>query len=401
MKHQHGAVIVGGSLAGATAAEALSDEGYDGPITLVGDEPYPAYARPPLSKEILAGSVADDSIVIPMKSSPDLTVRTHTAAVGLDIWDRAVVLTGGERVRFDRLIIATGTSARRLGDAPGQRVVRTLDDAVGLRAAMSDAESLLVIGGGFLAMEVASAAHDNGLKVTIVSNRNPLQDALGEFLANLVVNAARSRGITVTTSPAVELRHDGTRLTGAQTSDGRTYDADIVVTAIGDTPNTAWLTDSGITLTKEGFVVVDSYCQATIPGIAAGTVVAAGDVAASVSERGVVRMPHWENAIGQARAAARTLLDGPGDPYQAQPFFWTSAFGLAIKIAGKLPVHGSPEVLKGCPQDHSALLRWPSDRHTTIAAVNHRIAVARLKRMTVTDTQPVSMMTPDQQNPRR
>jgi 3-phenylpropionate/trans-cinnamate dioxygenase ferredoxin reductase subunit len=394
MKRRRGVVIVGGSIAGATAADALIDAGYDGQITLIGDEPYPAYARPPLSKEILAGSVADDSIVISTKSHADLTVRTHSAAVGLDTRDRAVVVTGGDRIPFDRLVIATGTRARQLGDAPGQIVVRTLDDAIALRTAMTGAESVLVVGGGFLAMEVASAAHDRGLRVTVLSSRTPLQGALGEFLADLVVATARRQGVTVTTSPAVTLCHNGTRPTGAITADGNTYEADIVVTAIGDIPNTEWLTGSGVALTKDGWVAVDPYCRATISGVDSGTVVAAGDVAATVTDGIVTRMPHWENAIGQARAATRTLLDGAMKPYRPEPFFWTSAFGLAIKIAGTLPTQGNPQVLKGCIQDHSALLRWSTEHHTVIAAVNHRIPVARLKRMAASDAQTMSTSTP-------
>lgn len=391
VKPQYGVVIVGGSLGGATAADALIDAGYDGPITIIGDEPHAAYARPPLSKEILSGSLADESIVLATKPNTNLTVRTNTAAVGLDVSRRAVQLAGGERIPFDGLIIATGASARRLGRAPGQIVVRTLDDAIGLRTAMADAESVLVVGGGFLAMEVASAAHDRGAKVTVLSAHEPLQRALGQFLADLVVTTARLQGVTVNTSLAVELLHDGTRVTGVRTVDGRTYEADIIVTAIGDTPNTDWLVGSGLRLTTGGWVAVDSYCRATVPDVEFGTITAAGDVAATVTGETIRRMPHWENAIGQARAAARTLLEGPTAPYRPEPFFWTSAFGLAVKIAGNPPMYGNPEVLRGNPEvlrgkpkDYSALLRWSKNDSTAAAAVNYRIPVPKLKRLAST-----------------
>ncbi|MPY45728.1 NAD(P)/FAD-dependent oxidoreductase [Streptomyces phyllanthi] len=363
--------MVGGSLAGVTAVDELRGQGWDGPITLVGDEPWAAYARPPLSKGVLKGTEDAGALVLP--ESGEAEVLTGTRATGLDLTARRVRVRNddgsADDLPYDALVIATGARARTLGH-PGERTLRTLDDALRLRAGVTRSRSLLVIGGGFLGMEIASVAAELGLSVTVVDVRTPLVTTLGPYLAGLFGRAAYERGVRTVVAP------DGVTPApyGAELADGTRLEADLVVTAVGCRPNTEWLEGSGLTLL--GGVVVDERCRAGAPDI-----VAVGDVAAFPTGDGRFRRtPHWDSAIGQARAGVAALLNGDSaPPYTPRPYFWTEAFGLAVKLAGVLPAAGEPAVLKGSAEARSALLRWDDPHHPVAAALNHRIPVARLR----------------------
>ncbi|MDX2936160.1 NAD(P)/FAD-dependent oxidoreductase [Streptomyces ipomoeae] len=365
------AVVVGGSLAGATAVDELRAQGWDGSITLVGDEPHPAYARPPLSKGVLKGTEAADSVPLPTTGEAD--VLLGTTATGLDLDARRVRVTDGNSrgydLPYDKLVIATGARARTLGH-PGERVLRTLDDALRLHTELTRASSLLVLGGGFLGMEIASAATELGVSVTVVDVRQPLVGSLGSYLAGLFGEAARERRVRMVVAP------DGVTPMpyGARLADGTRLETDLVVTAVGCLPNTEWLTGSGLTL-LDG-VVVDERCRAGSPDV-----VAVGDVAAFPTGDGRFRRtPHWDSAVAQARAGVAALLRGDeAEAHVLRPYFWTEAFGLAVKLAGTLPAVGQPVVLKGSPAEHSALLRWDRPGGQVAAALNHRIPVARLR----------------------
>lgn len=361
------AVVVGGSLAGVTAVDELRARGWDGAITLIGEEAQAAYTRPPLSKGVLKGTEDAGDVLLPQLGG-DVEVLTGTRATGLDPDTRRVRMAGGEEIPYDKLVIATGARARTLGEHG--LVLRTLDDALRLRTELAKAASLLVVGGGFLGMEIASAAADLGLDVTVVDVREPFLTTLGPFLAGLFGRATRERGVRTVVAP------DGVapRPYGAQLADGRRLEADLVVTAVGCRPNTEWLEGSGVTLL--GGVVVDEHCRTAVPDV-----VAVGDVAAFPTGDGRFRRtPHWDSAIGQARAGVAALLHGDAAaPYTPQPYFWTEAFGLAVKLAGTLPAAGEPTVLKGSVAELSALLRWDHPAHPVAAALNHRIPVGRLR----------------------
>lgn len=374
------AVVVGGSLAGVTAVDELRRQGWDGPVTLVGDEPLAAYTRPPLSKGVLKGTEDPGSVLLPGIAPGDAEVLTGTRATAVDLDARRVRVEDGDGdtydLPYDRLVIATGARARTFGH-PGERVLRTLDDALRLRAELGRATSLLVIGGGFLGMEIASVAAELGLSVTVVDVRPPFVATLGTYLAGLFERAARGRGIRMVVAPeGVTPTPYGARLGGG----GGRLEADLVVTAIGCRAATEWLAGSGLTL-LDG-VVVDERCRAGAPDI-----VAVGDVAAFPTGDGRFRRtPHWDSAVGQARAGVAALLHGDAaPPYVPRPYFWTEAFGLAVKLAGTLPATGEPTVLKGSPEDLSALLRWDDDPARPVAAaLNHRIPVARLRALATT-----------------
>jgi 3-phenylpropionate/trans-cinnamate dioxygenase ferredoxin reductase component len=359
------AVVVGASIAGVTAVDALRQRGFDGRITLVGDEPHRAYSRPALSKSVLTGA---GSVLLP-PVGPDVEVLAGTRATGLDAAGRRILLDGAGRLPYDLLVIATGARARRFADDGGEVVLRGLDDALALRDRLAAARTVLVLGGGFLGMEVASAACDLGRAVTVVDVRPPLA-ALGPWLAGRFTDAARARGVRLVTAPEGVRRLDDST---AELGSGARLEADLVVTAIGDRPNVEWLAGSGIPV-RDG-VVVDTRCRVN------DRVVAAGDVAVVGRLR---RTPHWDAALCQARAAVDALLLGDAaTPYRPDPYYWTEAFGLTAKIAGPLPVAGPPSPVEG-----SALLRWPEG--PTVAAINHRISVGKLRRL----ARPVATPTP-------
>lgn len=192
--------MIGGSLAGVTAVDELRRQGWAGTITLVGDEPRAAYARPPLSKGVLKGTEDAASVLLP-EIGGDVEVLTGTRATGLDLDARRVRTAGGEEIPYDKLVIATGARARTLGDHG--LVLRTLDDALRLRTAFARARGLLVIGGGFLGMEIASVAAGLGLEVTVVDLRAPFVSTLGPFLAGLFDGAAREHRVRTVVSPGV------------------------------------------------------------------------------------------------------------------------------------------------------------------------------------------------------
>ncbi|MEH0639575.1 FAD-dependent oxidoreductase [Streptomyces bottropensis] len=360
-------VVVGGSIAAVTAAQSLRTEGYDGQVTVLSEEPHPPYSRVPLSKGVLAGRETVESALLPLPSE-DIEFRTGSRAVRLDTHRRLVTTADGTGIPYDGLVIATGARARRLtGD--GDLVVRTLDDSSALAARLAAARSAIVLGGGFLGMEIAGTCRALGLEVTVVDLFPPLLRLLGPWLADLAVAAARDHGVRVRVAPdGVEVLDEHRVRCGESV-----LTADVIVCAAGDVPNTDWLEDSGLTLDAGGGLVADACCRVA-PGI-----VAAGDV---VSRQGR-RTPHWTNAVEQGRAAAASLLHGESvRPYRPDLYFWTEQSGLDIKISGELPLTGTPEVLAGSVDDRSALLRWRHDGGTaTAVAVNHRLPVIKLKRL--------------------
>ncbi|MEU7800497.1 FAD-dependent oxidoreductase [Micromonospora arborensis] len=318
-------VIVGASAAGLTAAETLRREGYDGQITLIGDEARPPYDRPPLSKQILSGQWEPDRIALRDERQLNLDLRLGVAATGLDLHSRTVTLDDGERVGYDGLIIATGVRPRRLS---GGHVLRTLDDALALRAVLGRASHVVVVGAGFLGCEAAASARALGVEVTLVDPLPvPLVRPFGERLGHLVAELHREHGVRLYMNTGV------TRLLGdtnVELTDGSVLDADGVLVAIGATPATGWLTGCGLDL--DDGIVCDSTCRAA-PGV-----YAAGDVARWFNPRfnTSMRVEHRMNATEQAMAAAHNLL-GDERPFDPIPYFWTDQYDAKIQAYGHFP----------------------------------------------------------------
>ncbi len=365
-----------------TAADTLRLRGFDGELTVVSQESHPPYSRVPLSKGVLAGSQDPESIWLqPLPDSID--VRLDTQASALHTERQRVEFADGTELPYDGLIVATGAAARRLA-APGQNgelVVRNLHDASAIARCAASASTAVVVGGGFLGMEVASTLTSLGLSVTVVDREPPLERLLGRWLATLIVGAAREAGVRFV------LAHEGVTLLGnpvqgVRCNSERDIVADLTVSAVGDLPAVGWLASSGLPLA--GGLVVDGCCRVT------HRIVAAGDVAVVGLAAGFHRRtPHWTSAVEQARTAARCLLD-PADmtPYVADPYFWTEQFGLDVKISGDLPLAGEPQILAGDLTTRSGLLQWrAAGAPLAAAAINHRLPVIKLKRLR---TEPLS-----------
>ncbi|MFF2324812.1 MULTISPECIES: NAD(P)/FAD-dependent oxidoreductase [unclassified Streptomyces] len=365
-------VVVGNGIAGLTAADTLREAGFDGELTIVGDEPHPAYSRPALSKALLLDSDDMSSHALP-PAGHGATELLGVRASGLDPERRLVTLDDGSALPYDRLVLATGSRARRLSELPGEFTLRGLDDALRLRGRLADRPSVVVVGGGALGMEIASGCLAAGCRVTLVSQGVPLIAQLGPYLADVFVKAALDLGLTLveTGSARLEQRAGEARVV---LDDGAVVEADILLTAVGDVPNTEWLADTGFT--AKGVVPVDSRGLVR-PGIAA-----VGDLAAFPTPHGLRRVPLWSSAIEQAKTAARALVHGDdAPPLRFQTYFWTEQFGLSLKVVGDLPLDGEPAYVDGGPGGGPALMRWShADGTGVAAALNYRIPVPRLRR---------------------
>ena len=371
-------VVVGASLAGVTAAGALREQGYDGEITLLGDERHAPYSRPPLSKAALLDGEFLGSVFL-ASLGEDVKVRLGQRAIGLDLPGWAVRLSDGTRVAFDGLIITTGSRARRLA-RPGQRgelTLRSLDDALALRQRLVGRPDVLVVGGGLLGMEIASSCKSRGLMVTVVARDPPLRRALGPTLSDLVTDAARQAGVTLYLSPGGAELIGATEISGVRLGDGRELSGDVIVTAAGDESNVGWLMGSGLLV--NGALRVDTRCRAT------PRIVGAGDAVTVCGPSGALsRRPHWANAVDQARLAAASLLHGDAThPPHPLPYFWTHQFGHSLKIVGDLPAAGAPEVISGSLQEGKAVLQWrdAAGRPRAAASLNWRMSLRELGRL--------------------
>ncbi|MFE5700515.1 NAD(P)/FAD-dependent oxidoreductase [Rhodococcus koreensis] len=366
-------VVVGGSVAGATAAGALRQLGYEGSITMVGDERYLPYSRPALSKGVLTGTEDIDDIgLAPLPD--DIDVRVECAAVGLDRGKGEVLLDDGQRIGYDGLVVATGARAARLADIgaadPGAQeiVLRDLDDARTLAELLAPKPRVLVIGGGILGTEVASACAGAGCEVLVVGREPALVPQLGHYLANLLVTAAQHHGVRFVEHPG------GVRLVGSglvhavELADGSRLEADVVITAVGCRPNVEWLSTSGLPVT--GGIRVDERCRVD------ENIVAAGDVASFPGPSFPRRTPLWTHAIEQGTAAASALLTGDqAIPLTPRPYFWTEQFGMSVKVCGHLPALGEPDIVDGALPE-GAVLRWLG---STAATVNRRVPIGKLR----------------------
>ncbi|MEV1130728.1 NAD(P)/FAD-dependent oxidoreductase [Agromyces sp. NPDC049794] len=368
-------VVVGNGIAGLTAADTLRAGGFDGDLTIVGAEGRPAYSRPALSKALLRSDadLASHELPPPDHGATELLGR---AAAALDPGRRVLMLDDGSELGYDGLVIASGSRARRLGTLPDELVLRTLDDAMRLRERITSRPDLVVVGGGPLGMEVASGALQAGCRVTLVTNEPPMERQLGTHLGETITETALARGLTLIVTPAARVVDRGGRSV-AELADGRLIEADLLLTAVGDIPNTEWLAGSG--LPSGGALPVDSR------GRLRPDIVAAGDVAAVPTAAGHARSPIWHSAIEQARVAAAALLRGDASSeLHARPYFWTEQFDLDLRVAGRTPLVGEPEVIDGdvgAPEG-PALLRWRHDDGTaTAVALNYRIPIPRLRRL--------------------
>jgi 3-phenylpropionate/trans-cinnamate dioxygenase ferredoxin reductase component len=329
-------VIVGASLAGATAAITLREEGADGTVTLIGAEHEPPYERPPLSKAYLRGEVPfDKALVRPSAFYSEHSIETvfGTRATRIDPSARFVELEDHRRVPFDALLIATGGRNRRIsipgGDLEGIYGLRTVQDADRIREEMVAGRRVVVVGMGFIGSEVAASLRQKGLDVVAIDpSKTPLFRVLGEAVGQTIADLHRAHGVCTIFEDTVA-RFEGTRrVASVFTKGGRRLECDFVVVGIGIEPAVDMLGDSGIHL--DNGVVVDEYCRTNVSGI-----YAAGDVANHyhpVFDR-QMRVEHWHNAVKQGAAAARNML-GKRVAYDEVHWFWSDQYDANLQYAG-------------------------------------------------------------------
>ncbi|BAO91827.1 NAD(P)/FAD-dependent oxidoreductase [Caballeronia cordobensis] len=365
-------VVVGSGIAGLTACDTLRAEGFDGRITVIGDEPVAPYSRPALSKAMLRDQDDLTSHLLPAATHGAIE-RRGMAAVGLDVDRQRVRLADGDEVPYDALVISTGTRARRLGlnSSSAEYTIRTLADALALRARLLSRPSVVVVGGGPLGMEIASGAIGAGCATTLVAKGVPLADHLGALLAARFHDAALAQGLKIVTTDSAEIvMRDGASVVAL--GDGTVIEAQVIVSAIGDAPNVEWLANTG--LLTGGTLEVDR-CGLVRPNIAA-----VGDVAAFPHAGRVARVPLWTSAIDQAKVAAAALLRRDAPELAFQQYFWTEAFGVSLKAIGPTPVAGEAEIVEGTVEQ--GVLRWrQSDGTATAVAIDYRVPIPKLRRV--------------------
>lgn len=356
-------VIIGASLAGLRAAETLRNEGFAGDVVIIGAEPHRPYDRPPLSKKLLSGEWEPDRIQLRQPDSfdeLDVEWRFGVAAAGLDTSANVVHLTDGTDLDYDGCIIATGATCRRLPEQSRYshvHEVRTLDDSMRLRGELATGDRrVVVIGAGFIGLEVAATAKAAGNDVTVLEGGPaPLMRGLGEEMGAAIGAMHEARGVRVRCGVQVERLHDdGVLLAAADGGEGELIEADVVVVGIGVVPAVAWLGDSGLQL-RDGVV-----CNATLNALdAEGAVVpgvyAAGDVLRWPNELfgEEMRVEHWTNAAEQGAEAAKNLLsvagvrDAAPAAYAPVPFFWSDQFDIRVQFLGRASADDHVEVVLG------------------------------------------------------
>ncbi|MEU6264090.1 NAD(P)/FAD-dependent oxidoreductase [Saccharopolyspora shandongensis] len=368
-------VIVGASLAGLRAAETLRAEGFSGSLTIIGDEPYEPYDRPPLSKQVLKGWVPADHTLLPRLRDVDAQWRLGVAATGLDRASRQVRLANGEQVAYDRLLIATGTRARQWPNPTeaaldGVYALRSRDDAAGLQQALAARPSrVLVIGAGFIGSEVASVCRELDLPVTVAERGPaPLVGPLGGVIGEIAAEMQRDHGVDLRCGVGVSsLEGDASgHVRRARLSDDTTVEADVVLAALGSIRNVEWLQGSGLAAGFWG-VGCDAGGRAfDINGVVTDTVYVAGDVARAphvLYEYEFLAMEHWDNAVFGAEIAAHNMVNLEPDyyPHLLLPGFWSGQFGVNIKSVGVPPF-----------ADEIAFMQGSVEQRRFAAAYGHR-----------------------------
>ena len=335
-------VVVGASMAGLRAAEAVRKAGFGGELVVIGDEPHLPYNRPPLSKEALLGShtAADLAFRMP-RAAQEVIWRLGERAVGTDLEARSLTLADGRTLEWSGLVVATGLTPRRLslpGPAAGRHVIRTLDDVAALRRELIPGARLVIVGAGFIGCEVAAAARAAGLEVDVVApERVPVERLLGERFGRALQRRHEARGVRfhLGTVPVEFL--GTTRVTGVRLSDGTELAADVVLEAVGCVPNAEWLEGNGLDL-ADGV-----RCDNLLRVEGRPDVVACGDVARfpnPLFDDVPRRVEHWTMATDTAKRAGaslgRHLVGAEPDPapFAPMPSFWSDQYELRLQSFG-------------------------------------------------------------------
>ncbi len=379
-----GVLVLGAGHAGARLALQLRKRGWQDPIRVVGDETDPPYERPPLSKEVL--SAGADPLVNRIGSEAlfreqDIDLELGTVALSIDPAGSRVALSDGRALAFDKLVIATGTRARRLrvpgAEAEGLFYLRTAEDARRLLPELAPGKRVLLVGGGFIGLEIASSAVKRQCDVTVVEKAPALMSrVIGEDLSAFVLDLHRSKGVSVLLGRGVSrVRTAAGRLTGLELDDGSNIDGDLVVVGIGAAPNQELALAAG--LPCDDGVITDRYCRTEAPDI-----FAIGDVARHENELlpGRWRLESWENAERQAEIVASSLV-GATMPYRCVPWFWTDQFETNLQLLG-LPQPFDRTLVRGTiGEGPCAVLRLSERRIVTACLVDRAVDRRPLRKL--------------------
>ncbi|GAA5107086.1 FAD-dependent oxidoreductase [Haloechinothrix salitolerans] len=381
--------VVGASLAGLNSVQQLRHQGFDGRIVVVGDEPYRPYDRPPLSKAFLAGRARVDDLWLCDASEQDELEAEWLLGVRAEQLDPAagrVRLSNETEIDTDGVVIATGGRASRVPgteDMRGVHTVRTIEDAIALRADLTNGvENVVVVGAGWIGAEIASTCHELGLSVTLLeASEVPLSRTLGDAMGSVFAALHTDHGVRLRCGERVGgFTHvndgNGRRVTGVWLADGTQLPADVVVMGVGIRPAADWLAGSGITV-SDG-VVCDPGCVTELP-----SVVAVGDVARyRTTNGGTVRHEHWTNAAEQSATAIRNLLAGATiEHYRPSGYVWSDQYGVRLQVAGELAQPDEVEVIDGSPSDRRFVVAYRQGGETVgVLAMNNPKLFTRMRK---------------------
>ncbi|MGW6573958.1 NAD(P)/FAD-dependent oxidoreductase [Streptomyces sp. NPDC054945] len=352
-QNQRGVVIVGAGMAGVQTAVALREQGFTGPVTLLGAEPHQPYDRPPLSKAVLLGKAEDSAFDVDFEGL-DIDLRLGTEVTGLRA-DVHELDTETGPVPYGTLVLATGAQPLTLPGTegvPGVHLLRTLDDAARLRPVLAAAPRAVVVGAGWIGAEFATAAREAGCEVTVVEAADRvLAGALPAEVTEPMARWYQEAGAELITGARVAGIEEGRVLL----ADGRALPAGAVVVGIGARPATGWLDGTGVERGPDGSITADAYLRTSLPGV-----YAVGDCASFPSGRYGTRLlvHHWDNALQGPRAVAANILAGePAQVYDPVPYFWSEQFGRFVQYAGH---HGGADtlLLRGDPADPTWSACW-------------------------------------------
>ena len=371
-------VIVGASLAGARAAETLRDEGFSGRVILIGEEDETPYERPPLSKDYLMGKHGREKLYVQPREwygEHDVDLRLGTRVTELDPTAHEVVLADGQRIGYSRLLLATGSSPRRLpvpgADLGGVLYLRYVGDSDRIKAAFGNAERVAVIGAGWIGLETAAAARSAGAEVTVLEMAElPLLRVLGREVAEVFARLHELNGVDLRFGVQVAEITPSSQGTagGVRLADGTQIDADVVIVGIGITPNVQLAAGGGLTV--DNGVVTDERLRTSDPDV-----FAAGDVANAFHPLlgKHIRVEHWANARHQPVAAAKAML-GRDVSYDRVPYFYTDQYDLGMEYAGYVePGEYSAVIFRGDVPGREFVAFWLADDGRVLAGMNVNI----------------------------
>jgi len=367
-------VIVGASLAGAKAAEALRGAGFDGPVTFIGAEDELPYERPPLSKEYLQGKTERAKIYVHPRdwyADADIDLRLGVRVASIDPVSHEITLGDGDRVRYAKLLLTTGSSPRRLpapgADLDGVLYLRTVGDSDRLKETIAAAQRIAVIGAGWIGLEVTAAARIAGVEVTVLEVADlPLLRVLGSEVAQVFATLHREHGVDLRLGVQVaEIIGAGGRAAGVRLVDGSEIEADAVVVGVGITPRTELAEAAGLTV--DNGILVDAQLRSSHPDI-----YAAGDVANAFHPllNRHIRVEHWANALNQPQAAARAMI-GQDVSYDRVPYFYTDQYDLGMEYSGYVEPDGFDRVVfRGDVDRREFIAFWLSSEGRVLAGMN-------------------------------